>query len=233
MIAGDHCTRACGFCSVTTAKPLALESDEPSRVAEAVKRMRLKHVVITAVARDDLRDGGAGHFHETVQAVRSVNPGIAIEVLVPDFLDRDESIDKVLAAKPEIFNHNLETVRRLTPSVRSRSTYDRSLSVLKKAKERSGGRILTKSGIMLGLGELDDELRSALTDLRHVDCDILTLGQYLQPTPKHLPVFEYVHPDRFEEYGEFAKTLGFMHVASGPLVRSSYHADEISEVAHF
>jgi lipoic acid synthetase len=153
MIAGDRCTRACGFCAVTTAKPLPLEADEPARVAEAVRRMRLRHVVITAVARDDLADGGAGHFRQTIDAIRALNPQIVIEVLTPDFNDRDEAIDAVLSAGPHIFNHNLETVRRLTPSVRSRATYDRSLSVLRKAKVKGGGAIYAKSGLMLGLGE--------------------------------------------------------------------------------
>jgi len=226
MIAGDRCTRACGFCAVTTAKPLALEVDEPQRVAEATHRMRLKHVVITAVARDDLKDGGAEHFRRTIDAVRALNPGIVIEVLVPDFNDSDSAIDEVLSAKPHIFNHNLETVRRLTPTVRSRATYDRSLSVLQKAKFKGGDAIHTKSGIMLGLGETEEELFLALQDLRRVGCDILTLGQYLQPTLKHLPVKEFVPPDKFQEYGERAREMGFLHVASGPMVRSSYHADE-------
>src|SRR5271170_5780010 len=158
MIAGDHCTRACGFCAVKTARPLALEADEPARVAEATRRMKLKHVVITAVARDDLADGGAEHFRQTIEKVRALNPGIAIEVLAPDFLDRDESIDLVLAARPHIYNHNLETVRRLTPAVRHRATYDRSLSVLGTAKSKGGDTIYTKSGIMLGLGETEEEL---------------------------------------------------------------------------
>jgi len=228
MIAGDRCTRACGFCAVSTAKPLALEADEPERVAEATRRMKLKHVVITAVARDDLADGGAEHFRQTIEAVRRLNPGVVIEVLVPDFLDKDSSLEAVLAAEPEIFNHNLETVQRLTPSVRSRATYDRSLSVLRKVKERRGGRVFTKSGLMLGLGEREDELLAAMEDLRRAHCDILTLGQYLQPTLKHLPVVEFVHPDKFAEYKERAEELGFVHVASGPMVRSSYHADEVS-----
>src|SRR5436305_13464496 len=171
MIAGDRCTRACGFCAVATAKPFALEADEPARVAEATRRMRLKHVVITAVARDDLADGGAGHFRQTIEAVRALNPGIVIEVLVPDFLDRDGSIEAVLAAEPHIYNHNLETVRRLTPSVRHRATYDRSLSVLGKVKEKRGASIYTKSGIMLGLGETEEELLTAMADLRGVRCD--------------------------------------------------------------
>lgn len=226
MIAGDRCTRACGFCAVSTAKPLPLEGDEPDRVAEATFRLKLKHVVITAVARDDLDDGGANHFQETIEAVRRRNPGIVIEVLVPDFLDKDESLQKVLDARPEIFNHNLETVRRLTPQVRSRAEYDRSLTVLRKVKEKCDGKIYTKSGIMLGLGETKPELLETMQDLRDARCDILTLGQYLQPSLCHLPVADYVIPEKFNEYGETAREMGFMHVASGPMVRSSYHADE-------
>jgi len=228
MIAGDRCTRACGFCAVTTAKPFALEADEPARVAEATRRMRLKHVVITAVARDDLADGGSGHFRRTIEAVRSLNPQTVIEVLVPDFNDRDEAIQEVLSARPEIFNHNLETVRRLTPTVRFRATYERSLSVLQKAKAKGAPGIVTKSGLMLGLGETEAELFQALHDLRNVSCDVLTLGQYLQPTLKHLPVIEFVAPGRFEEHGERARRMGFVHVSSGPMVRSSYHADEFA-----
>src|SRR5438128_2191017 len=174
MIAGDRCTRACRFCAVTTAKPFALEGDEPERVAEATRRMKLKHVVITAVARDDLPDGGAEHFRKTIEAVRALNPGIVIEVLSPDFNARDASLDTVLSANPHIFNHNLETVRRLAPSVRHRATYDRSLSVLSKVKARGGGSIYTKSGLMLGLGETEEELFEALKDLREAGCDLLT-----------------------------------------------------------
>jgi lipoic acid synthetase len=228
MIAGDRCTRACGFCAVSTAKPFALEADEPARVAEATRRMRLKHVVITAVARDDLKDGGADHFRATIEEVRKLNPGIVIEVLVPDFNESDAAIETVLTANPHIFNHNLETVRRLTPSVRSRATYDRSLSVLRKVKDRRGNSIYTKSGVMLGLGETQEELFTAMEDLRAAGCDILTLGQYLQPTIKHLPVVEFVSPQKFEEFGERARQMGFLHVASGPMVRSSYHADEFT-----
>jgi lipoic acid synthetase len=228
MIAGDRCTRACGFCAVSTAKPLALEADEPARVAEATRRMKLKHVVITAVARDDLKDGGAEHFRQTIEKVRELNPGIVIEVLVPDFLDNDVAIENVLAANPHIYNHNLETVRRLTPSVRHRATYDRSLTVLKKVKEKRGDTIYTKSGVMLGLGETEEELLQALRDLRSSNCDILTLGQYLQPSLKHLPVVEFVTPAKFAEYKIAAEEMGFVHVASGPMVRSSYHADEFS-----
>jgi lipoyl synthase len=226
MIAGDRCTRACGFCAVNTAKPFALESDEPRRVAEATRRMGLRHVVITAVARDDLRDGGAEHFRQTIEAVRELNPGIVVEVLTPDFLDRDFALDTVLAAAPDIFNHNLETVRRLTPSVRHRATYERSLTVLAKAKDRAGKAMHTKSGMMLGLGETETEVIESMRDLRTARVDLLTLGQYLQPTLKHLPVVEFVRPEVFDRYRELGQSMGFTHVASGPLVRSSYHADE-------
>jgi len=188
--------------------------------------MRLKHVVITAVARDDLPDGGAEHFRRTIEAVRALNPGTVIEVLTPDFRDRDASIDAVLSANPQIFNHNLETVRRLTPAVRSRATYDRSLSVLGKVKAKRGDNMYAKSGLMLGLGEREDEVLAAMADLRQVGCDILTLGQYLQPTLEHLPVVEFVPPARFAEYKRIAEEMGFVHVASGPMVRSSYHADD-------
>ncbi len=232
MIGGDRCTRACGFCAVTTAKPFALEADEPGRVAEAARRMRLRHVVITAVARDDLPDGGAEHFRRTIENVRATNPGIVIEVLTSDFNDRDESIDVVLSACPHIFNHNLETVRRLTPAVRHRATYERSLSVLHKVKTRRGDCIYTKSGLMLGLGESEPELVQAMEDLRRVGCDFLTLGQYLQPTLKHLPVVEFVPPARFAQYKRVAEEVGFAHVASGPMVRSSYHADEVALPIH-
>ena len=227
MIAGDRCTRACGFCAVDTRKPMALEVDEPERIAEATRRMQLKHVVITAVARDDLSDGGAEHFQKVIERVRAVNPGIVIEVLTPDFQDDDAAINTVLSARPEIFNHNLETVRRLTPVVRSVATYARSLSVLKKVKSRAL-ELHTKSGLMLGLGETEGELHQALRDLREARCDILTLGQYLQPSQKHLPVTEFIHPDKFAEHKETAEAMGFLHVASGPLVRSSYHADDFT-----
>ena len=227
MIAGERCTRACGFCAVDTRKPVALEVDEPARVAEATRRMQLKHVVITAVARDDLIDGGADHFRQVIDCVREVNPEIIIEVLVPDFQGDDGAIEAVLSARPDIFNHNLETVRRLTSTVRSVATYERSLLVLRKVKERAP-QLHTKSGLMLGLGETEEELHEAMRDLRDVDCDILTLGQYLQPTKKHLPVAEFIHPDKFAEYQQTAEALGFTHVASAPLVRSSYHADDFS-----
>ena len=228
MIAGDHCTRACAFCAVSTAKPLPLDADEPARVADAVQKMRLKHIVITAVARDDLADGGADHFRQTIEKVRELSPRTIIEVLVPDFCDRDADIETVLSARPEIYNHNLETVRRLTPTVRHRATYDRSLSVLDKARTKAGDSIYTKSGLMLGLGETEEELLTALRDLRSVNCNILTLGQYLQPTPKQLPVVEFITPAQFARYKTIAEEMGFIHVASGPMVRSSYHAEEFT-----
>ena len=231
MLAGDRCTRNCHFCAVTTAKPLPLEADEPARVAEGTRRLGLKHVVLTAVARDDLADGGAEHFRQTIEAVRAASPGIVIETLVPDFNDDDAAIDTVLSAQPDIFNHNLETVRRLTPSVRSRAAYDRSLSVLGKAKARGRGSLYTKSGLMLGLGEMESELLIAMQDLRGAGCDILTLGQYLQPTLKHLPVAAFIPPAQFDEYGQQARQMGFVHVASGPMVRSSYHAADFSPSA--
>ncbi|MFN5960744.1 MAG: lipoyl synthase [Verrucomicrobiota bacterium] len=224
MIAGDRCTRACGFCAVKTAKPFALEADEPDRVAEATKRMKLNHVVITAVARDDVQDGGAEHFARTIEAVRRENPGIVIEILVPDFNGKDDALATVMAARPHIFNHNLETVERLTPLVRSRAQYHRSLHVLKRAGEMSEGRVATKSGIMLGLGETESEIFQAMDDLREAGVTVLTMGQYLRPSEKHLPVVEYVHPDRFAFLKDLAERKGFRHVASGPLVRSSYHA---------
>jgi lipoic acid synthetase len=231
MIGGNRCTRACGFCAVTTAKPFALDADEPARVAEATRRLRLRHVVITAVARDDLADGGADHFRRTIEAVRALNPATIIEVLTSDFNARESAIDAVLAARPHIFNHNLETVRRLTPMVRSRATYDRSLSVLGRVKAKAGTTIYTKSGLMLGLGETEEELFAALADLRRIGCDLLTLGQYLQPTLKNLPVVDYVTPEKFADYGARARKMGFVHVASAPMVRSSYHADEFTPPA--
>ncbi len=227
MIAGDRCTRACGFCAVTTAKPFALEHDEPQRVAEAVMRMKLKHVVITAVARDDVPDGGALHFARTIEAIRERDPEIIIEVLVPDFNGKDDSLRTVLEAAPHIFNHNLETVERLTPVVRSRAKYKLSLEFLRRAKELRPEAV-TKSGIMLGLGETETEIFQAMDDLREHGVEVLTMGQYLRPTPQHLPVVEYIRPEVFDLYGDIARKKGFTHVASGPLVRSSYHAADFN-----
>jgi len=194
--------------------------------------MGLKHVVITAVARDDLADGGAEHFRRTIEAVRALIPAVVIEVLTPDFNGSEIALDTVLSGRPHIFNHNLETVRRLTPSVRSRATYDCSLTVLARAKEKGGRQLYTKSGLMLGLGETKEELLVALKDLRAARCDILTIGQYLQPTLKHLPVTEFITPAAFESLGREAREMGFLHVASGPMVRSSYHADDFSVPAN-
>ena len=223
MIAGDRCTRACGFCAVTTAKPFALEDDEPARVAEAILRMKLKHVVITAVARDDLKDGGALHFARTIEAVRAANPQIVIEVLVPDFHAKEECLSLVAAARPHIFNHNIETVERLTPMVRSRAKYAVSMRVLRWMKTHAP-EIVTKSGLMLGLGETEPEIFQTMDDLREHGVQLLTIGQYLRPSAQHLPVVEYVHPDSFKLYERIAYDKGFEFVASGPLVRSSYHA---------
>ena len=235
MIAGDRCTRACGFCAVKTAKPFALEADEPQRVAQAVSRMKLNHIVITAVARDDVPDGGAEHFAQTIEAVRAEQPNITIEILVPDFNDKDDALLTVMKARPHIFNHNLETVERLTPLVRSRARYHRSLHVLKRAKEMAaelGGKCATKSGLMLGLGETETELFQAMDDLLENGVTVLTLGQYLAPSVHHLPVARYVHPDTFRSFEAQAYALGFKHAAVGPMVRSSYHADRQADAAH-
>ncbi|MEO6846948.1 MAG: lipoyl synthase [Chthoniobacterales bacterium] len=229
MIAGDRCTRACGFCAVSTARPFDLEADEPQRVAEAVNRLKLTHIVITAVARDDLADGGAEHFAQTIEAVRAANSKIIIEVLTPDFNGKDWALQKVLDAKPHIFNHNLETVERLTPLVRSRAKYRLSLDFLKRAKELMPETV-TKSGIMLGLGEKENEVFQAMDDLRESNVQVLTLGQYLRPSEQHLPVVEFIRPETFDLYGDIARNKGFEYVASGPLVRSSYHAADFNPV---
>ena len=225
MIAGDRCTRACGFCAVTTAKPFALEADEPERVAQGVTRLKLKHVVITAVARDDIPDGGALHFARTIDAIRAKDPSVIIEILVPDFNGKEDALRTVLDAAPHVFNHNLETVERLTPLVRSRAKYRLSLDVLKRAK-RMRPQTSTKSGLMLGLGETETEIFQAMDDLREHDVEVLTLGQYLRPSPQHLPVVEFISPETFDLYGDIARKKGFIHVSSGPLVRSSYHAGD-------
>jgi lipoic acid synthetase len=230
MILGNVCTRPCGFCSVPKGKTEAVEADEPARVAEAARRLGLAHVVITSVARDDLADGGAEHFHRSVLAVREAT-GAAVEVLTPDFLGKPGAIERVVAARPEVFNHNTETVPRLYRTVRGRkSVYSWTLELLRTVK-RLDGSIKTKSGLMLGLGETEEELFDVLADLLDAGCDYLTLGQYLQPTPAHLPVERYVSPEEFDRLGRLARRMGFARVASGPLVRSSYHAAEMAASA--
>ncbi|AGE23544.1 lipoyl synthase [Geobacillus zalihae] len=231
MILGSVCTRACRFCAVKTGLPTELDWQEPERVAESVRIMNLKHVVVTAVARDDLKDGGAAVFAETVRAIRRKNPFTTIEVLPSDMGGVYENLKILMDARPDILNHNIETVRRLTPRVRARATYERSLEFLRRAKELQPD-IPTKSSIMVGLGETKEEIMEAMDDLRANHVDILTIGQYLQPTKKHLKVVKYYHPDEFQELKEIALSKGFSHCEAGPLVRSSYHADEqVSEAA--
>ncbi|MFC4183412.1 lipoyl synthase [Saccharococcus thermophilus] len=225
MILGNVCTRACRFCAVKTGLPTELDWQEPERVAESVRIMNLKHVVVTAVARDDLKDGGAAVFAETVRAIRRKNPFTTIEVLPSDMGGVYENLKTLMDARPDILNHNIETVRRLTPRVRARATYERSLEFLRRAKELQPD-IPTKSSIMVGLGETKEEIIEAMDDLRANHVDILTIGQYLQPTKKHLKVVKYYHPDEFRELKEIALSKGFTHCEAGPLVRSSYHADE-------
>jgi lipoyl synthase len=225
MILGAVCTRACRFCAVKTGLPNELDLDEPERVAKSVKLMNLKHAVITAVARDDLKDGGSAVFAETVRAIKRQNPFTTIEVLPSDMGGVFENLKNLMDAKPDILNHNIETVRRLTPRVRARATYDRSLEVLKRAKELQP-EIPTKSSLMIGLGETVEEIIEVMDDLRANDVDIMTIGQYLQPSKKHLPVQKYYSPKEFKELWEIAMTKGFSHCQAGPLVRSSYHADE-------
>jgi lipoic acid synthetase len=223
MILGNICTRSCGFCAVATGRPSAVDWQEPMRVAESVKLMGVKHCVITSVDRDDLKDGGSIIWAETVKAVRQLSPTTTLETLIPDFQGRQDQVQRIIDVMPEIVSHNLETVRRLTREVRVQAKYDRSLAVLKMLK---AGGCKTKSGIMLGLGETEEEIYETIMDLRSSDVDILTMGQYLQPTPKHLPVAEFVSPERFAKYKEFALQQGFKYVESGPLVRSSYHAEQ-------
>jgi len=225
MILGNVCTRPCGFCSVPRGETLELEADEPERVAEAAYRLGLKHVVITSVTRDDLPDGGADHFYRCVQAVRQRTEA-AVEVLTPDFLGDTAAIDRVIAAAPDVYNHNLETVPRLYRKVRGRAAYQRSLNLLIRVKARAP-KMVTKSGLMLGLGETLGELFEVFADLRDVGCDVLTLGQYLAPTFKHIPVARFVPPAEFDEIAARARLLGFREVVAGPFVRSSYHADEM------
>jgi lipoic acid synthetase len=223
MILGNICTRSCGFCAVQTGRPLQVDEFEPGKVAQSVKLMEVKHAVLTSVDRDDLPDGGAGIWVQTVRAIRHQSPGTTMETLIPDFAGKWDNLQKVIEVAPEIVSHNLETVRRLTKGVRIQAKYDRSLEVLFRLKK---GGMRTKSGVMLGLGETEEEIIETMEDLRSVDCDVLTLGQYLQPTHKHLPIVEFVTPERFAKYKEIGMGMGFKYVESGPLVRSSYHAEK-------
>ena len=225
MIMGDTCTRACAFCDVKTGRPEKLDPFEPKKIALAVKRLNLRHVVITSVDRDDLKDGGSNHFYETIKATRETNPETTIEVLTPDFLRKGEAYKKVLDAVPDVFNHNIETVPSLYLKVRPGSRYFLSLELLKNAK-KNNKNIFTKSGIMVGLGENKQEVIQVMDDLRSAEVDFITIGQYLQPSPKHHPLNRYYHPDEFKEFEQIAKTKGFLLVSSSPLTRSSYHADE-------
>jgi lipoyl synthase len=229
MVLGDVCTRPCGFCAVSRGKPEAIQLDEPDRVAEAAHRLGLQHVVITSVTRDDLPDGGAEHFYQCILAVRN-KTGASVEVLTPDFVRQRWAVDRVAEAAPEVFNHNMETVPRLYRQVRGpKSEYRWTLELLQRVKQINP-KIKTKSGLMLGLGETRDEVLDCLADLIEYGCDFLTLGQYLQPGPKYLPVARYIPPDEFAELGQLAKSMGFKQVASGPFVRSSYHAREMAEM---
>ena len=223
MILGNICTRSCGFCAVSTGRPEEVDVFEPARVAQSVKLMGVKHAVITSVDRDDLSDGGAEIWAMTVRAIRRQSPETTLETLIPDFMGKWDNMQKIIDVAPEIVSHNLETVRRLTKQVRIQAKYDRSLEALRRLKK---GGMRTKSGVMLGLGECDQEVIETMEDLRAVNVDILTLGQYLQPTEKHLPVAEFITPDKFNEYKEIGMEMGFKYVESGPLVRSSYHAEK-------
>ncbi len=225
MIMGDICTRRCPFCDVAHGRPLALDQDEPRHLAETIAAMKLNYVVITSVDRDDLRDGGAGHFVDCIKETRALNPNTKVEILVPDFRGRmDIAIELMSSNPPDVFNHNLETIPDLYRKVRPGSDYQWSLDLIKKFKQQQPN-VHTKSGLMLGIGETIDQVKDVLRDLKEHNCDMITLGQYLQPSLNHLPVERYVHPDEFDELREFGDELGFAHVASGPMVRSSYHAD--------
>lgn len=223
MIGGNICTRNCRFCNVATGKPLPLDEKEISDIVDSVKELGLKHIVVTSVDRDDLEDCGAGHWAKLIRTLKREVPGLTMEVLIPDFKGRTELLDMVIAEKPDIISHNLETVRRLTPEVRTFATYDNSLNVLRYIASKD---IRTKSGIMLGLGETREEILRTMDDLLSVGCQIMTIGQYLQPTKNHYPLQEYIHPDTFAEYGRIGKEKGFRHIESAPMVRSSYHAEK-------
>jgi len=224
MILGDTCTRSCGFCAVKTGRPGVVDVDEPQRVGEAVAQMALGHAVVTSVNRDELPDGGAEIFAETIREIRRQSPSTTVEVLIPDFVGRPESLDAVLAARPEILNHNVETVPRLYPRVRPQARYERSLEVLRRTKQRAPD-LVCKSGIMVGLGETRDEVVATMRDIASQGTDILTVGQYLRPSPVHLPIERYWTPSEFDELRDTGMTMGFRHVEAGPLVRSSYHAE--------
>lgn len=223
MILGNICTRSCGFCSVATGRPKMVDETEPEKVAESIRLMKVKHAVITSVDRDDLPDGGSTIWSATIHAVRRISPGTTMETLIPDFAGKWENLQRIIDAAPEIVSHNLETVRRLTKQVRIQAKYDRSLEVLLRLKK---GGMRTKSGVMLGLGESKSEVIETMEDLRSVNTDVLTLGQYLQPTKNHLPVAEFITPEQFKEYKELGMQMGYRYVESGPLVRSSYHAEK-------
>lgn len=224
MILGNICTRSCGFCGVKTGRPLDVNWDEPEKVARSIKLMRIKHAVLTSVDRDDLKDMGSILWAETVNAVRRISTGTTMETLIPDFQGIHKHLDRVVEVAPEVISHNMETVKRLTREVRIQAKYERSLEVLKYLK--SAGQRRTKTGVMLGLGEEKHEVFQTIEDIRNADVDVITLGQYLQPTKKHLPVKKFITPEEFDEYGDFARSLGFRHVESSPLVRSSYHAEK-------
>ena len=222
MIAGEICTRSCKFCATLSGKPLPLDSSEPMKLAESVRLMKLKHCVITSVDRDDLEDGGAEHWAKTIRAIRELNPNTIIEVLIPDFDGREDLLDIVIDAQPDILGHNLETVERLSNQVRSRAKYDISLKVIEYAKSKG---LISKSGIMVGIGETEEEVVELMKDLRNVGCQLFTIGQYLQPTTNNIPVEEYITPEQFDKYKKIGLELGFDHIESGPLVRSSYMAE--------
>ena len=224
MILGNICTRSCGFCGVKTGKPLDVNWDEPEKVARSIKLMKIKHAVLTSVDRDDLKDMGSILWAETVNAVRRISPGTTMETLIPDFQGITKHIDRILEVAPEVISHNMETVKRLTREVRIQAKYERSLEVLRYMKEAGQNR--TKTGLMLGLGEEKDEVFQTIEDIRNANVDVITIGQYLQPTKKHLPVKKFITPEEFNEFGDFARNLGFRHVESSPLVRSSYHAEK-------
>jgi lipoic acid synthetase len=222
MILGDICTRACKFCATKTGKPLPPDKDEPARLAESIKQMKLKHCVLTSVDRDDLPDGGASFWAETIRMIKEINPGITMETLIPDFDGKTDDIQKIIDARPDVVSHNIETVRRLTPQIRTKAKYEKSLGVIRYISENG---MVSKSGFMVGLGETEEEILQTITDLYNSGCKVLTIGQYLQPALEYIEVSEYVTPEKFAEYRQFALKMGFSFVESSPLVRSSFHAE--------